>query len=131
VTRASRYAKATNWVKDTRVMFFGGPKKPVIEGEIDHGAKGTRRVWVVLTDELLAEIARIAVYLSVEPDRERRGHSFWHSENPEREYPCDECSDAVKAAKEKWAKRVDTAPRLTSTAPAPPAPADSPREEKK
>jgi len=113
MSRSSRYSKATNWLKNVRLMFFGGPKTPVIEGEIDHGT-GTRRVWVVLTDELLAEIAKVAVYLSAEPDPERRGHAFWHSENREREYPCDQCSAAVKAAKEKWAKRIDVpAGRLT------------------
>jgi hypothetical protein len=102
----SRYAKTTHWMKGAFIAFFHGPKKPVIEGGIEVG-RGEMRVWVVLDDAMLAQIARIAAYLSAEPDPEKRGHAFWHSENPEREYPCDQCSNEVRAAKERWAKRID------------------------
>lgn len=102
-----RYSKATNWLKGAYIAFFGGPKKPVIEGEIEVG-RGKMRVWVVLTDELLREIAGMAVYVLAEPDLEHRGHAFWHSQNKEREYPCGDCTDAVKAKAERWLKRIES-----------------------
>lgn len=113
--------KSTETFKAGGLEFYAGLRRICINGTIPHG-KGTREVRVDLRPDTLAEMARLAAFVCIEPDPSSHGHCLWHYQRPEREYPCDQCSDAVKAAKERWAKRIGPAGILATPAPAPATP---------
>lgn len=98
--------KHNHWLKVNGLGFYGGPRKPAIEGHIEVG-RGRMEILVFLTDEMLAQLALLAPIILAEPDSEQRGHAFHHWRSPQREYPCNECSEAVRAVKDKWAQRIE------------------------
>lgn len=104
--------KDTYWVKGASLGWYGGPMQPAVKGWIEQG-RGTTEILLALDDDQLRELARCAAYVLSEPDTDQRGHAYWHSANPKSEYPCDQCSEAVKAKVGQWMRRLDDLPKLS------------------